>query len=206
MKPSRLACLLLLLLPVPARADDTEEFLRPENWDGLKEYWTLDPKTRTVVGHAEKDPGFNTFFCSKTKYGDFEMTFQVQLKDGKGNSGLQVRSEVFDPARFRVRGPQVDVGVGYFGALYGEGVGGYLIKARKDVARPKEFNDYRVVVRGNHVTITVNGEVTVDTDFPDNQGKNPVPAEGIIAFQLHAGGPMTVTFRNITFTHLSRKK
>ena len=50
------------------------------------------------------------------------------------------------------------------------------------------------------------GEVTVDADFPDNGGKNPAPAEGIIAFQIHAGYPkMQVEFKDIKFTDLSKK-
>jgi hypothetical protein len=33
-----------------------------------------------------------------------------------------------------------------------------------------------------------------------------MPEEGIIAWQLHSGGPMTITFRNIQFTDLSRSR
>jgi hypothetical protein len=186
------------------KADDTAEFLKPDNWEGL-DYWKLDPKERTVVGLAAKDPGFNTFFASKKKYSDFVLTFQAQLKDGKGNSGVQIRSALIDPKKFVVAGPQADIGAGYWGSLYGERVGGYLEKAKKNVAKPTDFNDYSITVKGNHVTIAVNGETTVDTDFPDNKGKNPAPAEGIIAFQLHAGGPMTVTFRDIKFKDLGKK-
>ncbi len=193
----------ILLAIAPTRADDTKEFLDPANWEGIKEYWTLDGNK--VTGSTKVDPKFNTFFCSKKKYGDFEITFKVKLVDGKGNSGLQIRSKVVDEKKFVVAGPQVDVGAGYFGSLYGEKVGGYLLKAKKDVAKPKEFNDYHVLVKGNHVTIKVNGETTIDEDFPDNKGKNPAPAEGIIAFQLHAGGPMTVEFTDIVFKDLSKK-
>jgi len=201
------AVLVLAAGPVRAedkKADDTAAFLDPANWEGL-EYWKLDAKGRSVVGAAEKDPGFNTFYVSKKKYGDFELTFQAELKDGKGNSGVQIRSAVVDPKKFVVGGPQADIGAGYWGSLYGERVGGWLKKAPKDVSKAKEFNDYSILVVGNHVKITVNGEVTIDADFPDNGGKNPAPAEGVIAFQLHAGGPMTVTFREIKFKDLSKK-
>jgi len=46
----------------------------------------------------------------------------------------------------------VDIGAGYFGTLYGEGVGGYTLKAKKEAANLKEFNDYVVIAIGNHVT------------------------------------------------------
>ncbi|MBX9582638.1 MAG: DUF1080 domain-containing protein [Gemmataceae bacterium] len=193
----------LVLTAAAARADDTADFLKPDNWEGLPEYWKVDGTT--VTGSADKDPGFNTFLCSKKKYGDFELSFKVQLKDGKGNSGVQVRSSVVDPQKFVVAGPQADIGAEYWGSLYGERVGGWLKKAPKNHAKAAEFNDYQVTVRGNHVTIKVNGETTIDEDFPDNKGKDPAPAEGVIAFQLHAGGPMTVTFKDIQFTDLGKK-
>ena len=53
---------------------------------------------------------------------------------------------------------------------------------------------------GKHVTIKLNGEITVDEDF------EKLPDEGIIAWQLHAGEPMEVVFRNIEFKDLSEKK
>ncbi|QJW97737.1 3-keto-disaccharide hydrolase [Frigoriglobus tundricola] len=195
-----------LTAPPVARADDTEAFLRPENWEGRADLWKIDAKGRTVVGETKEDPKYNTFFCSKKKYGDFELTCKIQLRDGVGNSGIQIRSVLKDEKKFVVNGPQVDVGAGYFGALYGEGVGGYLLKPKKDVAKLKEFNDYHVVAKGTHVTVKLNGEVTVDAEFPDNGGKNPAPAEGIIAFQIHAGYPkMHVEFKDIKFTDLSKK-
>ena len=46
------------------------------------------------------------------------------------------------------------------------------------------------------MTIKLNGEITVDADF-DN-----LPADGIIALQLHQGSPMEVTFKNIEFKEL----
>ncbi len=196
-----------LAAPTTARADDTEDFLKPENWEGLKEYWKVDPKAKTVTAVAEKDPGFNTFFCSKKTYADFEMTFQVRLKDGKGNSGVQIRSKVVDgekeKGKFVVAGPQADIGAGYWGSLYGERFGGMMKQSPADLVKKavkeKDFNDYSIKVVGKKCTIKVNGETMVDQEF------EKMPADGIIAFQLHAGGPMTVEFKDIKFTNLSKK-
>lgn len=199
----------LLLSPLTSRADDTADFLKPDNWEGRSDIWTI--QGNTIVGETKQDPKYNTFFCSKTKYSDFEMTFQVQLRDGIGNSGVQIRSEVFDTKLFKVRGPQVDVGKGYWGSLYGEGVGG-MMKASdpKKIAaavKEKEFNDYKITAKGTKITVIVNGETMVDDDFKMLPGKDPKPAptSGIIAFQAHAGYPaMRVEFRNIKFTNLSK--
>jgi hypothetical protein len=197
--------------PTTARADDTADFLKPSNWEGREDLWTV--KGNTIVGETKEDPKYNTFLCSKEKYGDFELSFKVQLRDGVGNSGVQIRSMRTDKAGdknpFRVAGPQVDVGKGYFGGLYGEGVGGYLLKPKKELPKEKEgeFNDYHIVAKGNHVTVKVNGEVTVDDDFPmsNAKSKDPKPAatEGIIAIQVHGGYPkMRVEYKDIVFKKL----
>src|SRR5712692_9660913 len=79
-----------------------------EGWEGLKEYWSV--QDGAIVGATPNGLKFNTFLCSKKMYKDFELSFQVRLKDGKGNSGVQIRSEVFDPEKFAVKGPQCDIG------------------------------------------------------------------------------------------------
>ena len=200
-----------LLSPARLSADDTSDFLKPDNWEGRTDLWTI--KGTTVVGETKEDPKYNTFLCSKKKYSDFEMTCKVQLRDGVGNSGVQIRSEVFDPKLFKVRGPQVDVGKGYWGSLYGEGVGGMMKQADpkkiEKAVKEAEFNDYYIRAKGVHITVKVNGETMVDDDFPTLPGKDakPAPADGIIAFQIHAGYPkMRVEFRDIKFTDLGKKK
>jgi hypothetical protein len=195
----------LVLCSAVAVDTETAEFLKAENWEGRSDIWTL--KDGSVVGETKEDPKYNTFFCSKAKYADFELSFKVQLKDEIGNSGVQIRSSKFDePMKpFRVKGPQVDVGKNYWGSLYGEGVGGYLLKAKGESVKgkEKEFNEFKVLAKGNHVTINVNGVTTVDEDFPDNKGKNPAAKEGIIAFQCHGGYPkMRVEFKDFKFTVL----
>jgi hypothetical protein len=173
-------------------------------WEGLPEHWSV--KDGAIVGDTSAQGGakFNTFLCSKHKYTDFELHFQVRLKDAAGNSGVQIRSELIDPRKFVVKGPQADMATGYWGSLYGERFGGMMKQAPADVVKravkPADFNNYYVKCVGKHVTIKINGATTVDQDF-DN-----LPETGIIAWQLHAGGPMTVTFRNIHFTDLSKRR
>jgi hypothetical protein len=222
-----LSVALVTLLFAPAvRADDTEEFLKPDNWEGRADIWKLDPKAKTVVGETMEDPKYNTFFCSKKKYSDFEMSFKVQLRDAVGNSGVQIRSERTDkddPANkqpFRVKGPQVDVGKGYWGSLYGEGVGGMMKASSPDAikkaVKETEWNDYSIVAKGTKITIKINGETMVDQDFPtlpgrkDKDGKEtpggPAPKDGIIAFQAHGGyAKMRVEYKDIKFTDLGKK-
>lgn len=211
-----LVAAVLSLVPVGARADDTADFLKPANWEGRTDIWSI--KDGSIIGETKEDPKYNTFFCSKAKYSDFELSFQVQLRDGIGNSGAQIRSTLRDDKKFVVAGPQVDVGKGYWGSLYGEGVGGMMkasdpAKIAKAV-KEKEFNEYKITAKGTKITVIVNGETMVDDDFkmlPTPKGKEseakPAPLEGIIAFQCHAGYPaMRVEFKNIKFTNLAKTK
>jgi hypothetical protein len=171
-------------------------------WEGLTKYWSV--KDGAIVGYTPEDPRHNTFLCSKKKYGDFELKFKIRLKDGKGNSGVQIRSKIDDGEKFIVAGPQCDIGAGYWGSLYGERFGGMMKQSPPDLVKkavkPADFNDYSIKCVGKHVTIRVNDETMVDGDFPK------MPDEGIIAWQLHAGfKSMEVTFKDIQFKDLGKK-
>jgi hypothetical protein len=172
-------------------------------WEGLSEYWKV--KDGALIGSTFPDGlKFNTFLCSKKNYRDFELTFQVKLtgKEWTGNSGVQIRSEVFDRDHFAVKGPQCDMGDVYWGSLYGEHFGGMMQAAPKGVVsrvlKKDDFNDYYIKCVGKHVTIKLNGETTVDSDF------EKMPENGVIAWQLHAGKPMEVVFKDIRFRELSK--
>lgn len=170
-----------------------------DGWNGLRGHWkTADDQ---IVGTADASLKFNTFLCTQQKFKDFELTFRVRLKDGKGNSGVQIRSAVTDREKWTVRGPQCDIGDKYWGSLYGEHFGGMMQAADFDQVKaklkPADFNDYFIRVVGKHVTIKVNGVTTVDAEF------KTLPAEGIIALQLHTGAGMEVTYREFKFRELN---
>ena len=198
--------LLLLLSPLGAQEgrEGKGDFFNGKDltgWEGLTEYWSV--KDGAIVGRTEKDPGFNTFLCSKKKYGDFELSFKVRLEGGVGNSGVQIRSKVAERKTFAVSGPQCDIGESYWGNLHGERFGGLVRAARPEAqkaVKAKDFNDYHIKVVGKHVTIKLAGVTAVDDDFAK------MPEEGIIAFQLHSGGPIEVTFKDIRFKALRLKK
>jgi hypothetical protein len=202
-------CALAAWAGATARCDDQtkSEFFNGkdlEGWEGLMDYWSV--KDGAIVGLTPPEGlKFNTFLCSKKKYKDFELSFQIRLKDGKGNSGVQIRSRIAVPEHYAVAGPQADIGDLYWGSLYGERVPGRMMKASprdvvQKVLKPTDFNDYYVKCVGKHVTIKLNDATTVDDDF------EIMPDDGIIAWQLHAGYPaMEVIFKNIKFKDLSEK-
>ena len=157
-----LAGVLLLAAGHTASADNAKaDFFNGKDltgWEGLPQYWTV--KDGAIVGSTYPDGGkFNTFLCSKQKYKDFELQLQVKLtgKGWSGNSGVQIRSEVFDKAKLAVKGPQCDMGDAYWGSLYGEHFGGMMKQSPKDVVnkvlKKDDFNDYYIKCVGKHVTI-----------------------------------------------------
>jgi hypothetical protein len=193
-----------LLIALPTRGGESGGSLfNGKTLDGFEglidQYWKV--QDGAIVGSSPKQIPFNTFLCSKKKYSDFELSFQVKMP--KGNSGIQIRSHIHDPKKFAVTGPQCDMGDVFWGSLYGENFGGMMKAADgklvNKILKKDDFNDYSIRAVGKHVTIKLNGETTVDGDF------EKMPADGIIAFQLHSGGPMEVTFRKIVFKDLSTK-
>ena len=185
-----------------AQAGEKDAFFNTRNldgWEGLiDQFWSV--KEGAIVGStAPKGINYNTFLCSKRTYKDFELQFQVKLAKA-GNSGVQIRSKIADPKKFSVSGPQCDMGAQYWGSLYGELFGGMMkaadAKLVKETVKVDDFNDYYIKVVGKHVTIKLNGKTTVDEDFAK------MPDEGIIAFQIHGGASMDVTFKNIQFKEL----
>jgi hypothetical protein len=203
------AACLLAFAGIIARGDDARDaapFFNGKDlkgWEGLKPYWGVEDGA--IVGRTAEDPGFNTFLCSRRPYEDFELSFKVRLKGGVGNSGVQIRSGVFHLDHLAVMGPQCDIGQQYWASLYGEHFGGMMKEAPKDVVKkvlkPDDFNDYSIRCVGKHVTIKLNGETTVDDDFPK------MPETGLIAWQLHSGFKgMEVTFKDIKFTEIKKTK
>ncbi len=177
------------VIPQLTRADyGFVRLFRPNDlagWEGLPGAWWVDQGA--IHGKLPAGRDKHTFLYNSKKYRDFELTFRVKLKDGKGNSGVQIRSTVIDPKEYILAGPQVEIDA-KMGGLYGERTsGGWMqqvpASAWERVFKPNEFNAFRVRAVGKHVTVTVNGEKLVDGDFPT------MADEGIIALQLHGGGP-----------------
>ena len=56
-----------------------------------------------------------------------------------------------------------------------------------------DWNDYVIIAKGNHLIHKINGNVTAEViDESDKALKS-----GVIAIQVHAGGPMKVQVKDI---------
>lgn len=167
-----------------------------DGWErhcGKAEYAVEDG---AIVGHSVPNSR-NTFLCSKDRFKDFELTFEVKI-DNALNSGMQIRSQLKPDDT--VFGPQVEIaaspdGSGY---IYGESTGrGWLSQDRPktQVFKNGEWNQYRVLCQGATIKTWVNGEPVADlTDEPSNHS-------GFLGLQVHGVGkradPLYARWRNI---------
>lgn len=65
--------------------------------------------------------------------------------------------------------------------------------------KSEDWNDYKIIAKGNHLQHFINGMQTVDVVDEDSAN---AAAEGILALQIHQGPPMTVQFRQMRLTKL----
>ncbi len=72
-----------------------------------------------------------------------------------------------------------------------------------DAFKKEDWNDYRVVAKGNHLIHEINGNVTVEI-VDNHEAKRKM--SGLLALQLHAGPPMTVQFKDVQLKDLAVKK
>jgi hypothetical protein len=155
-------------------------------WDADPAIWSIEDGE--IVGRTSTGLPKNDFAKSHLLLADFELTFEVQLVGDQGNSGVQFRSDVHDDGD--VAGLQADIGPGWWGKLYEEH-GRALLEAAggEQHVRKGEWNVYRIVAKGSRVQAWLNDQPCFDRD--DAQ----MAKHGVLALQLHSGGPTEVRFR-----------
>jgi hypothetical protein len=190
-----------------------------DGWDGKKDFWSV--QDGAITGEATKNTptGKNTVIIyRKSEVADFELKLDYCILSKGANSGIQYRSE--DLGNYVARGYQADLGSGtkYSGILYGELTGRGIMAHRgmrvwigdgkvpkktekfaeaadlqKQIKGQGEWNEYHIIVKGKHFIHKINGHLMTEAHDESADFK----AKGILALQLHAGGPMKLQFRNI---------
>lgn len=189
-------------------------------WEGKSDYWSVKDGAITGQTTADNPLKANTFILWKEgELEDFELTLKFRIVGG--NSGIQYRSE--HKGDFVVGGYQADIDSTnrYMGILYEERGRGILAERTQQVVIDEDgkktvsdepscdeekllaslekegWNEYRIVVEGNHIQQFINGFKTMD--LVDNQTEK-AKSKGILALQLHQGPPMVVQFKDIYLT------
>ena len=65
--------------------------------------------------------------------------------------------------------------------------------------KSEDWNEYKIIAKGNHVQHFINGMQTVDVT--DEDAAN-APKEGLLGLQIHQGPPMTVQFKDFNLVPL----
>ena len=176
--------------PMLATAENASSFFNGKDlsgWRGNEKLWSVEGGE--IVGRSPGIPR-NEFLVSELAVEDFELKLQVKLEPNKENSGIQFRSELRPDGL--VRGYQADIGEGWWGKLYEEHGRALLWDKPADQhVKPGEWNNYRIVAEGSRIRTYLNGNLCVDLDDPQGARR------GIIALQIHSGGPLEVRFRNL---------
>jgi putative heme-binding domain-containing protein len=177
-------------VPILARPDNKSLLFNGadlQGWNGSLDLWGVE--NGEIVGRS---PGLqrNAFLVSDLAVEDFRLSMDVKLVDNVGNSGVQFRSEPLDDGE--MRGYQADIGVDWWGKLYEEGGRALLWdKSGEAHVKPGEWNRYEIEARGSRIRTWLNDQLCVDLNDPAGARR------GVIAVQLHSGGPTEVRFRNL---------
>ena len=194
-----------------------------EGWDGNPIHWSVEDGAIVGVNTKENPTKGNTFLIWKGgNLKDFDLTLECKIDSG--NSGIQYRSFIKPGEHdgWRIGGYQADFESGdkYSGICYGEAFrgilcmrgdrttlsrdqSGKLVKSVEKIGettklglsiKKKDWNTYRIVADGFRFEHYINGEKMCELIDNDEKERR---AEGLLAFQVHAGPPMKVYFRNI---------
>jgi len=170
-----------------------------------------------LIYRGGKDKGLLKDFALKLKFrirnGNSGVQFRSFVKDPKRNkhrvAGYQAEVEnragkvgfLYDEAR---RGWLVNVGdfmeinPSEDGKKINKEVVGKVSDVKKLIESKyytnKEWNEYEIICRGNHIAMYLNGYPTVE--LIDNDKKNRT-MEGHVCLQIHSGPPMIVDFKDI---------
>jgi len=174
--------------PLRATAADAEAFFDGETlagWTGDAACWSVEDGA--IVGRTD-GLDRNEFLRSDYELGDFRLSLEVRLVGDRGNSGIQLRTRA--RADGEVEGLQADVGPGWWGKLYEENGRGLLAAGpAEDPVVADGWNRYEIEAIGTRVRTWINGVPCVDLEDA------AIAPRGIVALQIHSGGPTEVRFR-----------
>ena len=212
--------LVVALFSLSATAGEWETLFNGKDiasWEKKGGIATYKVEDGCIVGTTKPNTP-NTFLCPPKKYGDFELTFDVKC-DPALNSGVQIRSisnkdevpttlEGADKKKALNRangkslfGPQVEIAAnGNAAGVWFEGVGGWLLKPKPEITnkvyKKNDWNSYRILVKGEHIQVWVNG-----TQISDGKETRTHFENGRLGFQVHGVGkkkePLSVRWKNI---------
>jgi len=189
------------------------------NWEGDPLFWRVEDGAivgETTLQHQPRIPSAELIWQGGT-VADFEL--KVEFKINTGNTGIFYRGFPRNNSPWMVGGYQADFsfdmqwsgvafGMVYKGMLAACGEKALIGQTPEDrrviamvgdreeiISRidPREWNEYHIIARGNHLIQMINGVVVCEF----SESAEDRLREGLLAVQVHAGRPMKARFRNI---------
>ncbi|MEO6000991.1 MAG: DUF1080 domain-containing protein [Chitinophagaceae bacterium] len=196
-----------------------------KGWEGDPVHWRVE--NGTIVGDVTPTTQMktNTFLIWRGGTPtDFELKASYRISAG-GNSGIQYRSEQLKDLPFVLKGYQADIDGAnkYTGLNYEERGRGFLAARGQKVVietgqKPAivgslgtadslatvikgndDWNEYHLIVKGNHMQHYINGVLMSDATDNDTVNRK---FTGLIGLQAHVTPSMKVEFRNILLKKL----
>ena len=177
----------------------TSTLFNGKDLDGWKIYgterWYVEDGLLICESGEDKEYGY---LGTEKNYKDFILTLEFK-QESNGNSGVFIRSTVDGT---KVSGWQVEVApMGkHTGGVYESYGRGWLIKPdpeKEHVLKEGEWNKMMIKVQGPRLTSWLNGIEMIDFE-DDKIGRG----EGGIVLQIHSGGDVKVSWRNIEIEQL----
>jgi len=174
-------------------------------WEGdTKKTWRIE-NGALVGGSLTETVPRNDFLCTTRSFGNFVLRLKYKLAGTEGfiNGGVQFRSQrLADPAHEMI-GYQADIGAKYWGSLYDESRRNKVLAAPDQnevlgIVKLNDWNDYEIRAEGRRIQLFLNGRQTVDYTEPDDT----LPQSGLIGLQVHGGGKVEVSYKDITIEEL----
>ena len=194
----------LLAMTPELRAEQIKKWTAPDQKGGMMELGKTGKAHWYVEGDDLVNDGFGAYATTEKDYGDFELLLEYKTVP-KADSGIYLRGvpqvQIWDyteEAKFKLG---ADKGSG---GLWNNSPGAPgkdpLVKADKAFG---EWNKFRIIMKGEHVTIWLNEKLVVDNAKLENyyDRKQPVPEKGPIQLQTHGG---EIRWRNVFIKELSK--
>jgi len=192
-------------------------------WDGDPRLWFVHEGAIRGQTTADNRARSNSFLVWQGgELGNFVLKVKFRIQNG--NSGIQYRSRALPNWVVSGYQAEVDNKPGHVGFLYHEKgraslvqVGDMVLvdgKGKKNVVgqvadaealkeagycRVRDWNEYAIICRGNHIVHYLNGHQTIEMIDEDFKGRL---LQGQLALQIHTGPPMIVDFKDIRIKRL----
>lgn len=179
-------------VPMLATPENAPSFFNGRDlagWDGDPATWRVEDGA--IVGRTDGSPeGHAASLRGDLLAEDFRLTLKVKLDGDAGRGGIVFRAEAAPDGT--LKGCRAEIGPGHWGTLINQDTSGPLAtRSGTPHVTVDGWNSYEIVAVGGNIRTSLNGHPCASIDDPYGLRR------GIFAFELAAGGPATVRFKEI---------